>query len=108
MGMENTVPFPSVNKNTVVTAIRKAAESSENIFVTRHAQQRMTERGITRVEVSRCVRQGQQQGEAFINEYGNWQVELLHTVAGKRLVVQAVLVEEEGHTVIVVTTWRML
>ena len=108
MGMKKPIPFPTTNKNTVVKAIRKAAQSSENIFISRHALQRMAERSITRVEVNRCVRHGQKNTQPFLNEHGNWQVELLHTVAGKRLIVQAVLSEKENHTVIVVTTWRLL
>lgn len=108
MGMTNPIPFPAINRSTVAKAIHVAAERSENIVITRHALARMTERGITLTEVNRCLRHGQQQGYGFLNEHGNWQVELLHTVAGKRLKVQAALIEEEGRTVIVVTTWRVL
>ncbi|MDO8907320.1 MAG: DUF4258 domain-containing protein [Pseudohongiella sp.] len=108
MGMTNPTPIPAINKYTVARAIKAAAEQSENIIITNHAKQRMIERGITRSEVNRCLRHGQQQGKGFINDKSNWQVELLHTVAGRRLAVQAVLIEEERRTVIVVTTWRIL
>ena len=107
MGMTKPVVFPAVNKNTVVKNIRQAAALSENITITRHALERMRERGITRIEVNRCLQHGQLQGAAFKNEHDNWQAELMHTVAGKRLVVQAALITEEQHSVIVVTTWRL-
>ncbi len=107
MGMSKPVAFPSVHRNTVVKTLRRLAADSKNILITRHALERMQERGISRTEVNRCLREGSQQGEAMATARGDWQVELLHTVAGRRLVVQAVLAVEESSLVIVVTTWRL-
>ncbi len=107
MGMSKPVAFPSVHRNSVVKTLRRLAADSKNILITRHALERMQTRGITRTEVNRCLREGMQQGEVIATDTGDWQVELLHTVAGRRLIVQAVLTVQADCSVIVVTTWRI-
>lgn len=106
MGRDKTVPM--VNKNTVARIIRQLAADSGRVAISNHALQRMRKRGITRTEVGRCLRNGQQQGEAIVNDHGNWQVEISHRVAGRRVVVQAVLLENGDQRVLVVTTWRIV
>lgn len=97
----------STNRNTVARAVKAIAADTKNIILTNHARDRMRERSITRIEINRCLQHGQQRGDGVQDEQGNWKVEMLHTVAGRRLIVQAVVQEEGGSKVIVVTAWRL-
>lgn len=108
MGVMDILPFPQTNKNTVVRAIRDVASRSEDVIISTHAKERMGERGILRIEIDKCLREGQQQGECCLTKHGDWQAEIVHNVAGKRLVVQAVLAENGRRKVVVVTAWRLI
>jgi hypothetical protein len=79
-----------------------AAATAGNILYTEHAQQRMVERGISRLMVSSCLKNGRSSRPCYYNdEYGTYECRLEHYMAGMTFEVVASISESDPHTIII-------
>jgi len=84
-----------------------SAADSQNVAISPHAKERMLERGITRVQVQRCLEKGQQDGVVEKDEHGHWRARMKLRTAGILLTVVASLVKQQnGEIVVVITTFK--
>lgn len=95
---------------TAITAARVMADiasDSARVFFTRHAEQRMTERRITRTQVLRCLRLGRITEGPYRDISGNWKMTMQVASAGNVITVVAALDwhADTGHYAIVVTSY---
>jgi len=84
--------------------IRQIAQNSANIYLTKHARERMQERGITRAQVEYCLRHGSIDEAVHQNIRGHWQCRMQCEHAGDRVRVAAVLEQDEACQWVVVLT----
>lgn len=87
--------------------IRRIAENSARVFMTRHATKRMAERQITVPQVRKCLLVGTISEGPYRDVKGNWKVQIEALTAGDVVVVEAALdYDEEGNQIIVITAYR--
>lgn len=85
--------------------IREAAKDSAYVFVTVHAQKRMSQRKITMAQLLRCLRQGRiTEGPARDHIKGGWKCTVEHYTAGESLGASVAIetIQATGITVITV------
>ena len=81
------------------TVIRQLAEA-DRYAILDHARIRQIERGISDVEIKRCLVHGIVEEGPFVNPHGNWQATLTRASAGEELHV-AVAIEWEIRALVV-------
>jgi hypothetical protein len=102
-------PFPPaqqpnrLNHADAVRLVRIIAADSNNIVVIAHAKKRGKQRSITRIQIERCVRMGIITEGPFINQHGNWQMNLTRQTAGEEITCVAAI--EWATRIIVITTF---
>ncbi|KSV93973.1 DUF4258 domain-containing protein [Sinorhizobium sp. GL28] len=82
--MAEIVPFTLTTKQAS-DMIRKLAADTDNIVIIGHAQQRQKQRKVTRRQVELCVQRGTITEGPFLNQHGNWQVNLFRHAAGEEV-----------------------
>ncbi len=101
-------PFPParqpnhLNDADAIKLVRMIAIDSNNIVVIEHAKKRKVQRSITRIQIERCVRMGIITEGPFINQLGNWQMNLTRQTAGERITC-AVAIEWATHITVITT-----
>ena len=102
-------PFPPerqpdhLNEADAVRLVRIIAADSNNVIVTIHAVKQGKKRSITRIQIERCVRSGVLTEGPFINQHGNWQLNLTRQAAGEQITCAVAI--EWATKVIVITTY---
>jgi hypothetical protein len=87
---DNVKPF-RLSADAALKRIRELAEDSRNVFITRHALQRMVERQITRLQVIECLLRGVVSEGPALDPHGNWKCTLRRFAAGQELEVVVAL-----------------
>ena len=82
--MAEIVPFKLTPKQAL-DMIRKLAEDTDKIVIVGHAQTRQRQRRISRRQVELCVQRGSITEGPFLNQFGNWQVNLFRHAAGEEM-----------------------
>lgn len=80
--------------------IRKLAADTSNIVVVRHGKERAQQRRITRRQIELCVQKGTIQEGPYLNQHGNWQVNLYRHAAGEE-VTCVVAIEWESRVIVI-------
>jgi len=101
--MMEPIPF-ELNDAALLRIIRKLAQDSANIFLSRHAVQRMRQRRITRAQIEYCLRNGSIDEAAHRNIRGNWQCRMQCVHAGDWIRVAVALQKDEAKDWIAVIT----
>jgi Domain of unknown function (DUF4258) len=84
--------------------IREAARDSAHVLLTEHAQRQMSKRGITWVQMLRCLRAGRiSEGPVRDHIKGGWRCTVEHYTAGESVGV-AVAIESVHSTGVIVIT----
>jgi hypothetical protein len=99
--MATVLPFPlgKIRAQTILRGLR-----SGRVFFTRHAEERMVERGISRPDVLDCLASGFAIEEPAQMPKGSWRIRLAWFRAGKRISVVTELDEDaNGEFAVVVT-----
>jgi hypothetical protein len=102
-------PFPPaqqpdrLNDADALRLVRIIAADSDKIVVIEHAKKRGKRRSITRIQIERCVRMGIITEGPFINQHGNWQMNLTRQTAGEEITCSAAI--EWATRIIVITTF---
>jgi len=78
------------------------AVDSNNIVVITHAKERGKQRSITRIQIERCVRKGIITEGPFINQYGNWQMNLTRQTTGEEITC-SVAIKWATHVIVITT-----
>ena len=86
--------------------IREKAQASELVIITHHAEERMSERGITIDDVLTILRKGGVYVAPFLNERQAWQVEVERRMPGGRDAVAITVVPQAGKLVVRTVMWR--
>jgi hypothetical protein len=74
-----------LNDADALKVVRMIAADSGNIVVIRHGRSRSKLRSITRPQIERCVQKGTITEGPFLNQHGNWQMNLLRHSAGEQI-----------------------
>jgi len=86
--------------------LREIAKDSSRVSFLDHAEDSMEERGITRPQVLRCLREGKIIQGPGIDDFGLWRMGLKTIAAGDIVKVIASLdYDDKGNYVIVITTY---
>lgn len=94
---ENIKPF-RLGADAALKRIRELASDSRNVFITRHAIQRMVEREITRTQVIECLLRGVIGEGPALDPYGSWKCTLRRVAAGQEL---EVVVALQGNLIVI-------
>ncbi|WP_413814034.1 DUF4258 domain-containing protein [Rhizobium sp. Leaf453] len=65
--------------------IRQLAADTDNIVIIEHAKARGRQRRITRRQIELCVQRGSITEGPFLNQHGNWQVNVFRHAAGEEM-----------------------
>ncbi|MCL4854362.1 MAG: hypothetical protein KJZ78_23635 [Bryobacteraceae bacterium] len=82
--MAEIVPF-TLTSRQALDMIRTLAADTDNIVIVGHAQARQRQRRISRRQVELCVQRGSITEGPFLNQFGNWQVNLFRHAAGEEM-----------------------
>ena len=92
------------NAKRIITEIVK---ESGRVFFTDHAEQRMKQRKITRIQVLRCLQHGSFTEGPYRDIKGNWKFNIDSFSAGENLTVTAALDRDNsGNYIVVITTYK--
>lgn len=104
----NTVEF-KLRPETIRDLVRKLAADTGNIKWSKHAQERMFERGISDKYVLDALRQGVLKGAIEAGENpGEWKVKMTHRAKGRREVGVVVIVVRSAYLLVKTTEWEDL
>ncbi len=102
--MADIIPYP-LTRPKALEIIREIAGVSARQFYTRHAKERMRERGFSTTDVTACLQNGRISEGPFQAVNGNWQFTMNWFRSGARIQVVAALdTDDEGNYLIVITT----
>ena len=88
------------------SVIRTIAKESGRVFFSHHAEERMEQRGITRLQVLKCLRSGRVTEEPSKNLDNNCVVRMEGLSAGQTVeVVAELLHDNKGNQILVITTY---
>jgi len=83
-----------------------AMKSSERVYFTNHATERMQERDITNIQVIRCLRHGKVIEGPSVNMKGNWKLTMEIISSGDLIrVVSELDRNKEGDYVVIITAY---
>jgi len=95
---------------TPVKAMQVIAEivkDTSNVIITDHAQEKMIERGITAVQILKCLKNGRIIEGPYRETRGNWKMNINCFSAGEPLTVVVVLDNQgNGNLTIVITAYN--
>ncbi len=93
-----------VNAKRLLTEI---ANESSKVFFTDHAEKRMKQRKITRMQVIRCLQHGRFSEGPYLDIKGNWKFNIGTFSAGEHLTVVAAFEKDtSGNHVVVITAYK--
>ncbi|EDX0371751.1 DUF4258 domain-containing protein [Salmonella enterica] len=102
--MADIIPYP-LTRSKALEIIRDLARTSSRQFYTRHAKERMRERGFSTTDVLDCLQKGRISEGPFQAANGNWQFTMVWFRAGAHIQVVAALdTDDEGNYLIIITT----
>ena len=96
------IPFQMTDR-LLMRRIAEAAEDSSRVILTDHAKKRMRKRRVLLPQVLHVLKHGTIAEPAHQDVRGNWKCTLQGLFAGDRIKVSAVLLEENGTQVLVIT-----
>ena len=103
MGMGMVQPLRPTDAG-FLRKLRAIATDSDCVVLTKHAKQRMRQRGINQRQIMECLRRGRICEPAHLTIQGDWKATLEHRYAGDRVgVVVAIERQEYGEFAVVVT-----
>ncbi len=83
--------------------IRSWAARESDIILTRHACDRMVERGITELDMRRVLRRGSLDGHVVQTDQGEWKCKMTLRVRGEREIGVVVLILRNSRSLLVKT-----
>lgn len=106
--MRDNVLHRDLDEGSARKLVAGIARDSAGVFFTRHAEQRMSERGITRVQVLRCLTHGRITEGPYKDIHGNWKLTMSVASADDVITVVTALdwQESRGNYAIIITTWN--
>jgi hypothetical protein len=97
----------ALNPATATPLIMEVAETSENVKFTRHAEEKMIKRGITRLQVLRCLKKGHITEGPAPDIKGGWTFRMETLSAGDPItVIGSLYIEENGNKIVVITSYQ--
>ena len=103
MNKRRIVPI-RLSRMKALARLRSIAVDPFNVEITRHAESRMVERGITDDQILRCLRRGDLSEAPSVDEHGMWKFGVQLYIAVDHLSC-AVAIDPLNPTVIVITAF---
>ena len=105
---KNTVVNFNLTPHMVEKQVRKLAEDSCNIAFVTHAKEQKGRRGISNLQVQRCLKRGKfVEGPVLSNSHNNWEFKMEGHAGGDSLAVVAALENVgEGDYILVITAFQ--
>ncbi len=75
----------NLSEADAIWIVRALAEDTANVFLIRYGKKRASERQINRRQIDLCVQRGTPIEGPFLNQHGNWQMNLWRHAAGEEL-----------------------
>lgn len=75
----------ALNRADALNVIRLLAEDTGNIVVIPYGRRKAGRRGVTRRQIELCVQKGMPTEGPFLNQHGNWQMNLYRHAAGEEI-----------------------
>jgi len=85
------IQFPTRGRSRVVARVHELAANTFNINWTKHALERLDERGLTTRQVLSTLREGEAERDPIPDQDGDWEIILIKRSAGKLVRVVAAL-----------------
>jgi hypothetical protein len=93
-----------VGRSQALAMVREIASRKKGVALVGHARTRMEQRGITRRQVASCLQKGVITEGPFLNNHGNWQVNVSRLAAGEQIT--CVVAIEWGRRLIVISAFE--
>jgi hypothetical protein len=90
--------------SVAIRVLRHAGRNSSLVFITTHAERRMRERRISRLDIQRCLELGVIEEGPFRNDKDLWQMTVRRRSAGEEI--RVVVAVDPDSMVVVVTAYR--
>ncbi|MGL4635679.1 MAG: DUF4258 domain-containing protein [Beijerinckiaceae bacterium] len=100
--MAEIVPLELTEKRAL-QIVREIAKDTNNIVIIEHSDKARRKRGFSRRQIELCVQKGTIVEGPFLNQKGNWQVNLFRHAAGEELT--CVVAIELPKSLIIVTVF---
>ncbi|UPG95301.1 DUF4258 domain-containing protein [Luteibacter aegosomatissinici] len=84
MANRRIVPI-RLSATKALSRLRSIATDPANVAITRHAESRMIERGISSEQMLHCLRRGHLSGSPVVDEHDNWKFGVELYIAGDHL-----------------------
>ena len=105
--MARNVTMLRLTKKLAEQRIHERAKTSANIFLTRHAKDRMAERDIVRQDVDRALQGGCLAGEPEPANEGEWKCKIVLPIKGRsRDLGVVVILRSDGRLVVKTVEWE--
>jgi hypothetical protein len=101
--MAEVVPL-KLTERAALEVIRRLAADTSRIVVLGHGKQRQWKWGITRRQIEVCLQKGTITEGPFMNQHGNWQVNMYRHAAGEEITCTVAI--EWATKLLVITTFR--
>jgi invasion protein IalB len=104
MASHTVIPF-RLTKAKALARVRTIASTPANVAITRHAEKRMSERGISEEQVHRCLRKGALAEAPVMDELNQWKLVLDHYTAGNHLSCIAAVDATKPCAIVITAFW---
>lgn len=104
MANRRVVPF-RLSTAKALARLRSIACDPANVAVTRHAEGRMIERGITSEQMLHCLRKGSLKGSPVVDEHDHWKFDVELYGAGDHLCFVVAVNPLEPHVLVITAFW---
>ena len=107
MTADNVLTFTHLSEQKAKEILQEVTQSSFNVKFSKHALERMEERGITRPQVTRVLTRGNFSESPHRSVNGNWKMTLVGIAAGSEIEVACALDYNEtlGNYTVIITTY---
>lgn len=95
-----------LNRVTIKPLIREVAETSKKVLFTRHVEERMIQKSITRAQIMRCLKHGHITEGPAQDMKGGWKFRVEVIAAGDSIkVVASLFINENNNNIVVITAY---
>lgn len=104
--MSRAIPILTLDEKAARGILDQLCRDSGRVFFTKHAEDRMRERGITRLQVMTCLKNGVFVEGPAKSAKGSWTFKMRVRSAGDEVCVVAALdMDKNGNFALVITTY---
>ncbi|MGD0961056.1 MAG: DUF4258 domain-containing protein [Methylomonas sp.] len=103
IGMSN-VKFLKMTDNDALSILRDCATDDKRVYFSKHAEQRMVERNITRLQILKCLTKGRITESPYRDVKGDFRLTIEHYTAGNVVSVAVAIKFNDNRVYTVIVT----